>query len=48
MKVSHIKNYKPWKRGRGAGNKTLLAPLGHFLMYANLFSGVALMTNILS
>ena len=32
----------------GGGNKILLAPLGHFLMYVNLFSGVALMTKILS
>ena len=42
------KNYKPWKRGRGGGNKTSLAPLRLFLMYVNLFSGVALMTKILS
>ena len=33
---------------RGGGNKTFLAPLGHFLMYVNLFSGDALMTKILS
>ena len=46
MKESHIKtiNFK----GRGCGNKTFLAPLGHFLMYVNLFSGVDLMTKILS
>ena len=30
--------------GRGGGNLTFLVPLGHFLMYVNLFSGVALMT----
>ena len=31
----------------GAGNKTVFAPLGHFLMYVNLFSGVALMIKVL-
>ena len=30
-------------RGRGGGNKTFLVLLGHFLMYANFFSGVTLM-----
>ena len=48
MKESNKKNYKPWKRGRGGGNKTFLAPLGHFFMYVNFFSRVALMTKILS
>ena len=48
MEESHIKNYKPWKRGRGGGNKTFLAPVGHFLMYVDLFRRVALMTKILS
>ena len=33
------KNYKPWKRGRGGGNKTFLAPLGHFLMYVTCLVG---------
>ena len=42
MKESHIKTIY---FGREAGNKT---PLGHFLMYVNLLSGVALMTKILS
>ena len=42
MKESHIKTIYC---GREAGNKT---PLGHFLMYVNLLSGVALMTKILS
>ena len=48
MKESHIKTIS---LGRGEGNVVIrpsLHPLGHCLMYANLFSGVALMTKILS
>ena len=45
MKESHIKTIN-LGRGEEDGNKTFLAPLGHFLMYVNLFSGVALMIKI--
>ena len=47
MKESHIKTIN-LGRGEGGGKKTFLAPLGHYVMYVNLFSGVALMTKIVS
>ena len=48
MKESHIKTIHLGRGGRGGGNKTFLAPVGHFLTYNNLFSGVAFMTKILT